>query len=224
MIPTEAYPLTWPQGWPRTPEGKRGADNRFGSMAVQHGNTWRSRGRITPDVARKSLRQELGRLGARNVVISTNIPVRQDGEMHAGMADRKVADPGIAVYFSLKGKQMVMAQDAYVSIAGNMRSLALAIEAMRALERHGGGTMMERAFGGFAALPGPEGSKPKRPWYIVLNYGESDEARADLSVEEIEARYRTLAKRRHPDAEGGSTEAFQELTEARDEAVRYLTP
>ena len=49
-----------------------------------------------------------------------------------------------------------MACDRFDNAAANMRSLGLAIEAMRQLERHGVGTMMERAFTGFVALPAPE--------------------------------------------------------------------
>jgi len=172
--------------------------------------------------ARQLLVNELERLRARAVIISSNIPLRNDGMPHAGEAERRFDDPGIAVYFSYKGKPMVMACDRFIRPAHNMRSLGLAIEAMRQLERHGGGVMMERAFAGFTALPPPEGSQPKRPWYVVLNYSEDPEARADLSVEEIEARFKTLAKRRHPDVDGGSTELMAELNEAREDAVREL--
>jgi hypothetical protein len=43
---------------------------------------------------------------------------------------------------------MAMARDKYLSVAGNMRSLALVISAMRQMERHGGSYLMERAFTG----------------------------------------------------------------------------
>lgn len=223
----QAFPLHWPEGWPRTPSHLRSNGNRFGKMvhvnsSVPGSGGWKSKTRITPDTARKSLREELGRLGAKSVTLSTNVPLRQDGEMRADAADRRLDDPGVAVYFMLKGKPMVMAQDAFDNVAANMRSLALAIDALRSLERHGGGKMMERAFAGFTALPAPDGVKPRRPWWIVLNYPVDPDERLDLSVEEVEARYRTLAKRRHPDAEGGSAEAFAELTEAKDDAVRFL--
>ena len=49
-----------------------------------------------------------------------------------------------------------MAMDRFTSVAGNLRSLTLAIEAMRQLNRHGGGTMMERAFAGFVAIAPPD--------------------------------------------------------------------
>lgn len=206
----QAFPLHWPDGWPRTKARK--VNHPFGSRTYQLGF----------DRARRQLREELGRLGAKLVVISTNIALRIDGEPNASAARTQQRDPGVAVYFMLKGKQMVMAQDNYQEIAANVRSLALAIEGMRQLDRHGGGTMMERAFAGFAALPAPDGVKPKRPWWAVLNYSENEEDRADLSVEEVKARFNTLAKRRHPDTDGGSVEAFQELSDARDEAVQAL--
>lgn len=212
----QAYPLCWPDGWPRSKS--RRTDHPFKTRSFSSGRLEA----VSFDRARKGLRDELQRLGTRSVTLSSNVPLRQDGEAYADAARRRMDDPGVAVYFLFKGKPMVMAQDAYFDVAANIRSLALAIDGMRQLERHGGGTMMERAFSGFAALPAPEGSRPKRPWWIVLNYGDSDETRADLSVDEVQARFRALSKKRHPDADGGSTEAFQELSDARDEAVQAL--
>ncbi len=215
-----AYPLSWPSGYPRTAHRKAG--NQF--VVADHSREYRSTKKITFDVARRKLREELARLKATDVRLSTNVKLRADGEASADAADRKLTDPGVAIYFTLKGRQMVMAQDAYLEVASNVRSLGLAIEAMRSLERHGGGVMMERAFDGFLALPGPAGSTsaPKRAWWVVLNYSEHPEDRADLSVEEVKARFNTLAKRRHPDAPGGSAEAMGELLIARDDAIRAI--
>lgn len=220
----QSYPLCWPDGWPRTPNHVRDAGNHFKVQGdAPPDQSWRPRRPITFDRARRLLRDELGRLGAENVVLSTNIPLRNDGEPRADQAERKIPDPGIAVYFMLKGRQMVMAQDAYTWLGANTRSLGLAIEALRSLDRHGGGKMMERAFAGFAALPAPDGVNPKRPWQTVLNYSLDPDDLSDVSPDEIDARFRTLAKRRHPDVPGGSKEAFQELQDARDEAVRALS-
>lgn len=218
---TEAYPLRWPDGWPKTAAAKRDRGHQF-----KQGN-WNNGGGkslVTWSRARKLILEELVRLKAGNIVISSSIDVRVDGTPRSGInADSyTLKEPGVALYFTLKGRPMVMAQDAYDNPAANLRSLGLAIEAMRSLERHGGGTMMQRAFDGFAALPAPDGVRPKRPWWIVLNYGDSEEARADASVEEIEARFKSLARKRHPDTDGGSTEAMSELNIAREEAVRDL--
>lgn len=205
----QSYPLAWPDGWKRTPDFNRAQSHPFGS-------------RLAFDRARRGLREELQRLGASTITLSTNVPLRQDGEPHSGAAGRRMDDPGVAIYFMLKGKPLVMAQDRYRDVAANMRSLALAVEGMRQLERHGGGTMMERAFSGFAALPPPDGVKPRRPWWEVLRYPVDPAERELLSAGEVEARFRTLAKKLHPDV-GGSAEAFSELERAKADAIAELT-
>jgi DnaJ-class molecular chaperone len=88
-----------------------------------------------------------------------------------------------------------------------MRSLVLAIEAIRSIERHGGQTMMERAFSGFTALPAS-----KSCWEIL---GLSPSA----SVQAIKAQFTVKAKTAHPDV-GGSDAAMAELIAAREEALK----
>jgi DnaJ-domain-containing protein 1 len=91
----------------------------------------------------------------------------------------------------------------------NLHSLALTIEAMRAIERHGGALMMERAFEGFASLPAPGSAS----WWSVL------QVRPTASAPEIEAAFRRLARERHPDA-GGSDAMMAELNAARAHALK----
>ena len=215
---TDTYPLRWPDGWPKTPAIDRTSGYQFKQAGGQYGKT-----AVTFARARKLLVEELERLGATNPVISSSVDVRVDGVPRNGVNPDRTGfkEPGAAIYFMLKGRAMVMAQDAFNNPAANIRSLGCAIEAMRSLERHGGGTMMSRAFDGFAALPPPEGSKPKRPWWEVLRYSENPEDRELLSVGEVKARFNTLAKRMHPDA-GGDSDDLSELTLARDEAVAEL--
>jgi hypothetical protein len=206
-----AYPLQWPDGWPRTPAGERSRGSHFKEGG---GIYQRDRRLVTFESARQKLAAELDRLGAGNAILSTNIPLRIDGQPRASMANY-ADDPGVAIYFTLHGRQMVMACDRYDGPAANCRSLGLAIEALRQLERHGGGAMTERAFAGFAALPPP--LKPQRPWRRVFGIDESDY----VSTETIEALFRKLASERHPDA-GGSHDAMAELNAAREEAMREL--
>jgi hypothetical protein len=130
---TEAYPLWWPDGWPRTAPGARENDHRF------HGKSYR----LNMGRARDQLLAELRLLGAKGLVVSTNVELRLDGLPYS--ETRHIADPGVAVYFTLDGEQLVMARDQFVTVAGNLRTLTLAVEAMRQLERHGGRMMMKRA-------------------------------------------------------------------------------
>lgn len=140
-----AFPLAWPDGWPRTPPHRREQSHPFGGARFP----------LTFDRARQQLLEELVRLRAQKIILSTNVPLRQDGQPYANAATARMDDPGVAVYFRLKDRPLAMARDGFANIAANMRSLFLAVDGLRQLERHGGGYMMERAFSGFAALPPP---------------------------------------------------------------------
>lgn len=189
---TDAYPLQWPDGWPRTPISQRRGRGHFQKRErrCQGDHSWMSGRDITLNEATRGLMDEVTRLGGKNVVISSNLQVRLDGLPRSGQ--RQPDDGGVAVYFDLNGRQVAMARDAFVSVADNVRSLALAIEHMRGLERHGGGHMVERAFTGFAALPAPAMAL-EQPWYDVL--GLPPHASAD----EIKEARDSKARSYHPD-------------------------
>jgi hypothetical protein len=194
----EAYPLRWPDGWPRTNPMARESDSRFGGS-----------GKITVGRARDRLMDELRRLGATEIVVSSNVPVRPDGLLYAD--NKRLDDPGIAVYFKFKRKRMVMARDGFISVAGNLRSLGLAIDGMRQLDRHGGRFMLERAFEGFLAIAPPNWRKPWREVFGIKADWHGD----------ITALYREKARIRHPDA-GGSDTLMAELNLAFEEARQEL--
>src|SRR5882757_9518641 len=114
----ESYPLSWPEGWARTPDHKRVSGGRF--------NT-------TFDRARSELCKELRLLGATHVVISSWLSLRRDGMPYSDQARRRLDDPGVAVYFMLRKRQMVMARDAYTNVHDNLRSIGLAVAHLRGM-------------------------------------------------------------------------------------------
>jgi hypothetical protein len=197
---TESTPLYWPEGWPRTPAGKQDRGWQF----KQRGSAgWRDQ-LPTFASARDRLYDELQRLGATSPIISTNHPTDRYGVPTE--SKRRVSDEGVAIYFKLNGRPMAMACDRFDNAAANMRSLGLAIEAMRQLERHGGGTMIERAFTGFVALPS------NSAWDVLG-------LRPGASRDEITKAYRAKAMECHSD-HGGSDEKMARLNVARDELLR----
>lgn len=191
---TEAYPLQWPPGWPRTnyPEPAR-FDTSFAR-------------------ARNQLIRELDLLGATNVVISSNITLRRDGLPYANQ--RQPDDTGIAVYFSLNGEQQCVPCDKWTRTEDNLQAIRKTIEALRGLDRWGAKEMVNAAFRGFKALPESVIVTPytKRPWHEVL------EVLPTASPEVIKGAYRRLLIRHHPDHDGDPV-AFQELQEAYKQAT-----
>ena len=187
----EAFPLTWPAGWERTPIGRR----ESGAF------------KVTLARARDGLLAEIGRMCGRHIVVSSNMQLRRDGLPYAQQG--VIVDKGIAVYFERKGKPMCFACDRYTSLEANMRAIELTIAALRGITRWGASDMLERAFTGFDALAAPTAFDP---WAVLgLRRGASNE--------EIEAKFRELAKRHHPDA-GGTHDEFVKIQRARQEALR----
>lgn len=194
-----AHPLAWPAGWKRKHAGAR----RAGAY------------KVTAEQARRDLLEGLRKLGAKesSIVISSNV---------AAFSSRAPEDPGIAVYWiGADGREQVIACDKWTTIAANLRSIGLAVEALRALQRCGASEIMERAFRGFAALPPASSAdlppaKPSRPWRVV--FGFPPEPTPWLTPAVMEARWRELVKGAHPD-QGGSAEQLAELERAKREAL-----
>jgi len=191
---TQAYPLQWPENWKRTPPHRRKGKSRF--------NT-------TFTAARDHLMSQLRLLGAKHAVVSSWLALRSDGLPLASQARMKSGDPGVAVYFELRGRPMVMARDEYDTVHDNLRSIGLALDHLRGMERHGGAAMMERAFEGFAALPAPGSADP----FVTLGVARN------ATEDEINYAFREKSRQAHPDT-GGSHEAMAQLTVARSMALK----
>lgn len=205
---TEAYPLQWPAGRPRTANRRRA---KFSKR--EHNGRYDEAKRLTISDALGRLSDEIDRIGARQYVLSSNLERRLDGLPRSGQAEPQ--DPGVCLYFHLGDKPHCLPCDTFDRAADNIAAIAAHLEATRAIERYGVATLTEM-FAGFAALPAPGA---KRPWREVLGVdptwigGETD----------IDVRFRSAAKNVHPDRPGGSHDAMSELNRARDEAMKELT-
>jgi len=208
-----AYPLAWPIGWKRTAAERR-QFGRFGTARQSANGSWRNRADITVHMATMRLRDELRRMAVRDddLVLSTNLRLRLDGLPRSDQA--APADPGAAVYWTdpWTAAPRCMAIDLYTKVEQNIAALAATVEALRAIERHGGAVVLERAFTGFTALPAPAGAGQARPWWEVLGVPRS------AHHSDILAAYRRKAGQLHPDR-GGSADAMAELNLARELAL-----
>lgn len=199
-LDADRYPLYWPESWPRTEPHRREFTGRYKVALTQ---------------ARDDLVSSLKLIGATDVVLSTNIPIRRDGLPRMDMPEP--TDPGVAAYWveghGDKAKNRVIACDHWRKVRDNMRAVGLAVEALRALKRSGATQVAERAFTGLTALAA---ANPGRDWRAVLGFNGGKP-----TTEAINAAYRALALKRHPD-HGGTAAELAELIEARNQALRAI--
>lgn len=187
----ESYPLHWPVGRPRTPRHQI-SYSRF------------TPGNRAQEV--RSVHDELWRLGAKNVIVSTNVRLRRDGLPYAG--DKAPDDQGVAVYFDYLGGQKCFACDRWETVEENLRAIFKSIEAIRGLDRWGSKSFVDAAFTGFAALPSPE---MQRPWWEVLGVDQN------ASKDEVRSAYRRKSMELH---QAGAGETAQvDLNIARDRGL-----
>lgn len=191
------YPLQWPDGWPRTTHPHNA---RFTTRLAE---------------ACDGLMRELQRLGASQIVLSSNLMVRKDGLPYA--KQRQPDDGGVAVYFLRQGTPQVIACDRWLKIEDNIQAVRLTVEAIRGMERWGTTEMVSRAFRGFEALREGTGVE-SAAWWTILGVDP------DASLEVIEAAYRRQAKTQHPDVVGGSAEVMTVLNAAVQQARRDRNP
>lgn len=144
---TQAYPLVWPAGWPRT-EPMRRETSKF---------------KATVHSALEFTQREVQFLGGKNLVISSNYALGQHNPN----------DPGVAAYFHYQGINAAIPCDRWKKIEDNLQAIAKTVEAMRGIERWGAKHMVKAAFTGFAALPAP-GQTTGRSWREVIGAAQGD--------------------------------------------------
>lgn len=192
---TRAYPLYWPEGWPRT-ELHKVKRAQFKDRSVF--------------TARRELEREVRKFGGRDLIISSNLELKLDGTPRSGQ--KQPADKGVAVFLERKNEPMALACDVYSTVEDNLWALVRTLDALRQIERDGSPALINRAFKGFAELPDPDA----REWWEVLNVYRG------VSVGEIRTAYFKLARMYHPDTgdNGGNLLLFDQVQKAYEKGVK----
>lgn len=198
MSAQRKYPLLWPEGEPRTPYAKQRHSSPF---------------QVSSEKALRDLYAELKRFNAQNVVLSTNVPVRNDGMLYADAMRRRIDDAGVALFFDLRGQPFSICCDLYSRVDDNVRALFKIIEAMRTIERYGGSHLSQKSFTGFAALPPP----PDCWKTLGISKGVAEALNERMRREFVMDAFRNKVKAGH-----GAGADMAALTEARDAALRQL--
>ena len=150
-----AFPLTWPQAFPRAKARERGAFKTTLAGALK--NVEDSLRRFAADSAKK----------LDGVVMSSNVT----------LGVQRPEDPGVAVWFTWDGLGVCIAVDRYLTVEANLQAIHHIIEARRVELRHGTLALVRATFQGFLALPAPAG----RAWYDVLTVPK-DAPAADIEA------------------------------------------
>lgn len=167
------------------------------------------------------LRYELGRLDVENGVLRIHVDrywIRADGSLRSGTNPNS---PAVVLNFAAPNTgPVVIPCDTFDNWRHNVHAIALALEALRAVDRYGVTSRAEQ-YRGWAALPAPP-----QP-----DFDDDDDARAFLANflgldkraiegrETIEAAVRMAEKKSHPDA-GGKADDFKKVQSARKLLLR----
>lgn len=150
------------------------------------------------------LRRELRHLDATDIVIGCGLreeDIRNDGWPRANA--REPSHPGVEISFKspVSGQRLVYASDACQRWEHNVRSIALGLEALRAVDRYGI-TRRGEQYAGFKALPAGSGPSAERGRVLIREHGGVVAA----------------LKATHPD-HGGDAAAFADVQAAREDGA-----
>lgn len=182
----KAYPLHWPEAWPRT---KTPAKSQFKtSLSGALNNVEKSIELFGKDSGKK----------ATNVIISSNVTLGQ----------QRPADAGVVAYFDWDDISTCIAVDRYAKVEENLQAIHHCIEAERTKLRHGGLNLVRAAFRGYAALPPPSAGTEGREWWEILKVGKGD------SKTTVQRAYKVMRALYHPDKPTGDAHRFNEVQQA----------
>lgn len=203
MISARFRPLpVW--GHRETPEYSRRSRHAFSSTLRQ-----------TLDL----LGREIDNLGGSNVIIGTfhkESEIRLDGWPRSDA--RVPVHPGVEISFDSRHGHLTYATDVVNGWEGNLRSIALGLEALRAVDRYG---VSERGqqYAGWRPLPAGATvltdripTRPHEAWAVLLEHTGRDGRRTGVDLDEL---IRDALKATHPDT-GGSDLEFRRVQAARE--------
>lgn len=137
-----AYPLTWPEHFPRSKYRESGKFKTSLPSALK--NVEASLRLFASDSGKK----------LEGIVLSSNVT----------LGSSKPVDPGVAVWFVWDGLGVCIAVDRYSLVESNLQAIHHILEARRVELRHGTLALVRATFQGFKALPAPPGTD----WWTVL--------------------------------------------------------
>lgn len=167
------------------------------------------------------LERELDMLDATRRVIQVDLPeeqIRRDGLPYANAKPRS---PGVIVSFDVGDKPHSFPCDRFNHWTGNLRAIALALEALRKVDRYGVTSSGEQ-YRGFASIEGPAASIAVVDLNGAASFLSQNARGYQVSAEMILAEphcyreaLRSASARCHPDRNNGNRMLWDRLNEVR---------
>jgi len=180
-----------------------------------HKSRKRAQFRATLEKTFDALEYELNRLQAKEILIEAgfkNSDIRNNGWPRGGA---KPEHPAIVLHFTSKGKALSFPSDAHETYHQNLHAVALTLEALRAVDRHGV-SKGEEQYTGFAQLAAP-GESESLAWaaktVAELSQHYSTAERIIAKDGDYIGAFRAAVRIVHPDV-GGKREDFDKLIQA----------
>lgn len=164
------------------------------------------------------LRRELEHLAGKDVVLQlavTEADLRLDGTLRANV---RITHPGVKIAFDSKHGPLTYATDSCELWQHNVRSIALGLEALRAVDRYGV-TRRGEQYTGWKALPAGSGttaSHMTREDAIVLlaQLHNIPPEFFNTDPESLRSSFRRARREAHPDRVGGSRALWDQVERA----------
>lgn len=159
------------------------------------------------------LTRELNHLQARQIVLQADVgrhQIKRDGMLYADATPRT---PGVILAFGSKHGPLSYPADAFDRWQDNLRAIALALEALRAVDRYGV-TKRAEQYRGWQALPAPNGDhfdKESAARFVLGILGWKPPYPPVIDWADV---IRTAEKASHPDR-GGNAADFNKVQQAR---------
>lgn len=160
------------------------------------------------------LERQLRHLNAKDVTLAIGVTlndIRKDGGVRA---DARIKDPAVVLSFKSGANVLTFPCDTFNFWQDNVRAIALALEALRKIDRYG--VQQGKQYEGFKALPATTlpTMTTSSAADIVAGYGDFDPIEVETSPSIAKDAIRAAKNATHPDRENGGRDSWDAVQAA----------
>ncbi len=170
--------------------------------------------------------REIEYLGGRNIVIQIDVQERELRNDGWPRSDARPMSPRVLLSLESKHGPLAYPCDRFDRWQDNLRAIALALEALRKVDRYGVTTHGEQ-YTGWRALPasvnGDGFESVGEAAEFIAQHSDEDAVQIGGLLTVFRCAYRQAARKLHPDVNNGQDADFKKLQKAREMIVAMFT-